>query len=59
MTAKELAACSKALAAKGKKLRGLILSSPGNPTGAMLTPEELEGASLTPQYTDKNDSHTS
>jgi aspartate/methionine/tyrosine aminotransferase len=26
-----------------KKINGLILSSPSNPTGAMLTPEELKG----------------
>lgn len=28
---------------KGKKLKGLILSSPSNPTGSMLTREEVKG----------------
>ena len=33
-----------------KKVKGLILSSPSNPTGAMLTPEELKGLC---EYCDK------
>lgn len=45
VTAKELAACAKQLQeTRNRKLKGLILSSPSNPTGAMLTPEELKGA---------------
>ncbi|GAB5033594.1 1-aminocyclopropane-1-carboxylate deaminase [Nannochloropsis oceanica] len=43
VTAAELDATVKRLAGKRKKVRGLILSSPGNPTGAMLTPAELKG----------------
>lgn len=42
LTAKELAAAQQARAAAGQPpIRGLILSSPANPTGAMLTPDEL------------------
>lgn len=42
LTAKELGIEIERRQAKGlKPLKGLILSSPSNPTGAMLTPEEL------------------
>lgn len=42
LTAKELAAGQAARAAGGlSPIKGLILSSPANPTGAMLTPDEL------------------
>ncbi|KAL1526474.1 hypothetical protein AB1Y20_015184 [Prymnesium parvum] len=42
VTAKELAAAQSARAAAGEQpIKGLILSSPANPTGAMLAPEEL------------------
>ena len=41
VTAKELSAMVKKLGRK--KVKGLILSSPSNPTGAMLTPDELKG----------------
>ena len=44
LTAVELAAAQKARAASGlPALKGLILSSPANPTGAMLSPDELKG----------------
>ncbi len=43
VTAAELDTVVKKLAAKKKKVKGLILSSPSNPTGAMLTPAELKG----------------
>ena len=44
VTAKELAAGQAVRAAEGKSpIKGLILSSPANPTGAMLTPDELKG----------------
>mgnify|MGYP003685165295 CR=1 FL=1 len=43
VTAAELDATVKRLVGKRKKVKGLILSSPGNPTGAMLTPAELKG----------------
>ena len=43
VTAIELAAAQKARASAGEPpIRGLILSSPANPTGAMLTPDELK-----------------
>ena len=43
VTAKELAAAQAARAAAGAApIKGLILSSPANPTGAMLAPEELQ-----------------
>eukprot|EP00931_Biecheleriopsis_adriatica_P106371 TRINITY_DN80831_c0_g1_i1.p1 TRINITY_DN80831_c0_g1~~TRINITY_DN80831_c0_g1_i1.p1 ORF type:complete len:421 (+),score=85.18 TRINITY_DN80831_c0_g1_i1:56-1318(+) len=42
VTAKELAECQQSRKESGlPPVRGLILSSPANPTGAMLTPEEL------------------
>jgi len=44
VTAAELAAGQAARAAAGlSPIKGLILSSPANPTGAMLSPEELKG----------------
>jgi aspartate/methionine/tyrosine aminotransferase len=43
LTARELQkAIDASSSTSGKKIRGLILSSPSNPTGAMLTPEELK-----------------
>lgn len=43
VTAKELEACQRQRAEAGlPPIKGLILSSPANPTGAMLTPEELK-----------------
>ena len=43
VTAKELVAAQAARAAAGSApIKGLILSSPANPTGAMLAPEELQ-----------------
>lgn len=44
VTAKELDRVVRRLGFwRWKKVKGLILSSPSNPTGAMLTPEELKG----------------
>uniref|UniRef100_A0A7S0A9P8 Aminotransferase class I/classII large domain-containing protein n=1 Tax=Pyrodinium bahamense TaxID=73915 RepID=A0A7S0A9P8_9DINO len=44
VTAVELAAGQAARAASGQSpIKGLILSSPANPTGAMLSPDELKG----------------
>lgn len=44
VTVKELkAAQEELLKTRGKKVRAIILSSPSNPTGAMLTPDELKG----------------
>jgi len=44
VTVKELKAAQEDLFRKrGKKVRAIILSSPSNPTGAMLTPQELKG----------------
>ena len=44
LTATELGAAQRDRAAAGlPPLKGLILSSPANPTGAMLTPDELKG----------------
>eukprot|EP00928_Gymnodinium_smaydae_P071944 TRINITY_DN55402_c0_g1_i1.p1 TRINITY_DN55402_c0_g1~~TRINITY_DN55402_c0_g1_i1.p1 ORF type:complete len:423 (+),score=61.00 TRINITY_DN55402_c0_g1_i1:133-1401(+) len=44
VTAKEMAAGQRARSEAGlTPLKGLILSSPANPTGAMLSPEELKG----------------
>ena len=43
LTAVELAAAQSARSARGEvPIKGLILSSPANPTGAMLSPEELK-----------------
>ena len=43
VTAAELAAAQRARAAAGEPpIKGLILSSPANPTGAMLSPDELK-----------------
>ena len=44
VTIKEMkAAQEELLRTRGKKVRAVILSSPSNPTGAMLTPQELKG----------------
>lgn len=51
VTAKELHRVVRRLGFwRWKKVKGLILSSPSNPTGAMLTPEELKGLC---EYCDK------
>ena len=43
LTATELAAAQSERASRGEPpIKGLILSSPANPTGAMLAPEELK-----------------
>ena len=50
VTAKELAAAQEARTAAGvPPIKGLILSSPANPTGAMLSPEELKVRGLVAQ----------
>lgn len=51
VTAVELSAVVKRLARQRKKVKGLILSSPSNPTGAMLSPAELKALC---EYCDKN-----
>ena len=44
LTAAELSTAQDERAASGAPpIKGLILSSPANPTGAMLTPDELKG----------------
>jgi aspartate/methionine/tyrosine aminotransferase len=47
VTTKELEVVANQVKASGKRIKGLILSSPSNPTGAMLTPAELKGAPFT------------